>query len=140
MKLIFAVLSALLVGGAFVETKTYKKCELVKALHNNGIPKSKLADWVCLVQWESSFSTTATNRNVDGSTDYGIFQINNKYWCDSNYGANECGIPCKSLLTDDITIAIKCAKLVYSRQGFNAWYGWRDHCKDQPLPDISDCF
>ncbi|XP_050075897.1 lysozyme c-1-like [Anopheles maculipalpis] len=140
MKLIFTVLSVLLVGGLIAEAKTYKKCELVKALYNHGIQKPKLADWVCLVQWESSFSTTATHRNNDGSTDYGIFQINNKYWCDSDYEANECNVPCKSLLNDDITKAIKCAKLIYNRQGFDAWYGWQDHCKGKPLPDISDCF
>ncbi|XP_053661912.1 lysozyme c-1-like [Anopheles marshallii] len=140
MKLVFAVVLVLVVSNTIVEAKTYKKCELVKALHNNGIPRGLLPDWVCLVQHESSFSTTATHKNVDGSTDYGIFQINNRYWCDSNYGANECNIPCKSLLNDDITNDIKCAKLIYNRHGFDAWYGWKDHCDGKPLPDVSSCF
>ncbi|XP_035908481.1 lysozyme c-1-like [Anopheles stephensi] len=141
MKLIFAVVcTALAVSSGKVEARRYDKCELVRELYNSGIPKSQLADWVCLVQWESSFDTKAiNNQNTDGSTDYGLFQINNRYWCDSHYGGNECNISCNSLLSDDISIAIECAKLIYRRMGFEAWYGWRDHCKGRQLPDISDC-
>uniref|UniRef100_A0A182WJG9 Lysozyme n=1 Tax=Anopheles minimus TaxID=112268 RepID=A0A182WJG9_9DIPT len=140
MKLLFAVVLVLGVSNTIVQAKTFKKCELARVLFDNGISKSLLPDWICLVEHESTFSTTATHKNTDGSTDYGIFQINNKYWCDSDYGANECKIRCKSLLKDDITDAIKCAKLIYSRQGFNAWYGWKDYCDGKPLPDVRSCF
>uniref|UniRef100_A0A672I8G7 lysozyme n=1 Tax=Salarias fasciatus TaxID=181472 RepID=A0A672I8G7_SALFA len=52
---------------------------------------------VCLSQWESSFNTKATSKNGDGSTDYGIFQINSRYWCeDGSYSSNGCNIKCSS--------------------------------------------
>uniref|UniRef100_A0A1Y9J087 Glycosyl hydrolases family 22 (GH22) domain-containing protein n=1 Tax=Anopheles quadriannulatus TaxID=34691 RepID=A0A1Y9J087_ANOQN len=140
MKFAFAVLIAFALSCSVGEAKTFTKCELVKAMYSRGISKKLLPDWACLVQWESSYSTTATHKNTDGSTDYGIFQINNAYWCDSHYGSNLCNIPCQNLLTDDISEDIKCAKIVYSHHGFNAWYGWVDHCKGKALPDIRECF
>ena len=37
---------------------------------------------MCLARWESNYNTRATNYNRgDKSTDYGIFQINSRWWC-----------------------------------------------------------
>ena len=37
---------------------------------------------LCLTKWESSYNTKATNYNPSSeNTDYGIFQINRKWWC-----------------------------------------------------------
>ncbi|XP_049541918.1 lysozyme c-1-like [Anopheles darlingi] len=131
---------AILGSGTVVSGKTFGKCELAKILVDKGISKSAVPDWICLVQHESAFSSTATNKNKNGSTDYGLFQINNKYWCDSGYGTNDCKIACKSLINDDITDDIKCAQLVHRRHGFNAWYGWLNHCKGKTLPSVTECF
>lgn len=51
---------------------------------------------VCLTEWESHYNTQAVNHNV-GSTDYGIFQINSRWWCDDHQTqtANGCRIDCK---------------------------------------------
>ncbi|XP_058124699.1 lysozyme c-1-like [Anopheles ziemanni] len=140
MRFLFATVLAIAVGCVVVDGKTFTKCELAKVLSANGIAKAALPDWVCLVQHESAFSTSATNKNKNGSTDYGLFQINNKYWCDSSYGTNDCKIACSSLLNDDITDDIKCAKLVHKRHGFNAWYGWKNNCNGKKLPSTSECF
>lgn len=56
---------------------------------------------VCLAKWESDYNTDATHYNTyDGSTDYGIFQINSRYWCNNGYSptANACGISCSGQL------------------------------------------
>ena len=53
---------------------------------------------VCLAKWESNYNTEAINHNTDGSTDYGIFQINSRYWCDDGRtpgSKNICGIRCR---------------------------------------------
>uniref|UniRef100_A0A3P9PDF8 lysozyme n=1 Tax=Poecilia reticulata TaxID=8081 RepID=A0A3P9PDF8_POERE len=89
--------------------------------------------WVCLTQHESGFNTRATNRNRDGSTDYGIFQINSRWWCrDGGVSrSNGCGINCK-LLTDDVTTAITCAKrVVRGPNGIRAW--WVMWCSETAL-------
>ncbi|CAO2582261.1 Lysozyme C-2 [Lemmus lemmus] len=53
---------------------------------------------VCLAQHESNYNTRATNYNPgDQSTDYGIFQINSRYWCNDGKtprAVNACGISC----------------------------------------------
>lgn len=58
-----------------------------------------LANWVCLAKHESDYNTRAKNtKNADGSTDYGIFQVNNRWWCsDKKYPSKHgCNIPCSS--------------------------------------------
>nr|XP_048274465.1 lysozyme C-1-like [Myodes glareolus] len=125
---------------ATVHAKVYTRCELAKLLKENGLDGYKgisLADWVCLAQHESSFNTKATNYNSGPkSTDYGIFQINSKYWCNDGKtpnAVNTCGISCSVLLQDDITQAIKCAKKVASQQGVTAWVAWKTHCQNRDL-------
>lgn len=52
---------------------------------------------VCLSKWESQYNTAAINHNSDGSTDYGIFQINSRWWCndDRTPTSNACNINCR---------------------------------------------
>nr|AFU52817.1 lysozyme C [Myotis adversus] len=123
-----------------VQAKVYERCELartLKTLGMDGYSGVSLADWVCLAQWESSYNTQAINSNPGDSTDYGIFQINSRYWCDDGKtpgAVNACGINCNVLLQDDITQAVTCAKrVVGDPQGISAWVAWRNHCQNQDL-------
>lgn len=57
---------------------------------------------VCAAKFESNFNTQATNRNTDGSTDYGILQINSRWWCNDGRtpgSRNLCNIPCSGELS-----------------------------------------
>ncbi|XP_052899309.1 lysozyme c-1-like [Anopheles moucheti] len=140
MKVYATVLLALAVSCALIEAKTFTRCELARTLANNGIAKTSLPDWICLVENENAFSTAAKRKNKDGSTDYGIFRINNKLWCNSIYGSNDCNVSCGSLINDDITDDIMCAKLIIKRHGFNAWDGWKYFCQGKQLPSVNSCF
>ncbi|CAG4985641.1 unnamed protein product [Parnassius apollo] len=123
------------------QAKQLSRCELVRELRKHGFPENKMRDWVCLVENESSRRTDIVSRpNGDGSRDYGLFQINDRYWC-SNTGqpGKDCNVTCKQLLSDDISKAAACAKKIYQRHGFDAWYGWKNKCRGKPLPDISSC-
>ncbi|XP_028317846.1 lysozyme C-like [Gouania willdenowi] len=118
--------------------KVFEKCEWARVLKDNemdGYHGVSLADWVCLSQRESDYNTTAIKRNKNGSTDYGIFQINSRYWCsDGSPTDNMCNIECSKLLTDDVTVAINCAKrVVRDPNGIRAWVAWRNHCANQDL-------
>uniref|UniRef100_A0A4X2KD57 lysozyme n=1 Tax=Vombatus ursinus TaxID=29139 RepID=A0A4X2KD57_VOMUR len=82
-----------------VHGKVMERCELARILKKYGMDgynSISLADWVCLAKWASNYNTKAKYRNdVDGGTDYGIFQINSFYWCNDGRtpGAmNGCGI------------------------------------------------
>ncbi|KAJ8272496.1 hypothetical protein GJAV_G00089820 [Gymnothorax javanicus] len=131
------VLVLLLLAGA-ASAKIFSQCELAKKLKNIGMASYKgvsLGGWVCLARWESSYNTQATNLNTDGSTNYGIFQINSRWWCnDGGRTANRCKMNCTSLLKDDISDAIACAKRAVRRsRDIGAWVAWREHCKGQDV-------
>ncbi|XP_004483906.1 lysozyme C [Dasypus novemcinctus] len=131
----------LLLLSATVRGKKFERCELARTLKRLGLGGFKgisLANWVCLIKWESNYNTRVTNYNRgDRSTDYGIFQINSRYWCDDGKtprAVNGCGISCNVLLQDDITQAVKCAKRVVSDpQGIKAWVAWRNRCQNKNL-------
>ncbi|XP_072506520.1 lysozyme C-like [Notamacropus eugenii] len=109
----------------------------IRDLGLNGYRRISLANWVCLARWESNFNTTATNYNAwDRSTDYGIFQINSRYWCDDDktpHATNGCGVRCSQLLEDNLVKAVECAKQIVRQQGIRAWVGWKNHCDGHRL-------
>ncbi|XP_004700514.1 lysozyme C-like [Echinops telfairi] len=126
-----------------IQGKVYERCELarrMKQLGMDGYERISLANWMCLARWESGYNTRATNYNRgDQSTDYGIFQINSRYWCNDGKtprAVNACGISCNVLLQDDITQAVACAKrVVRDPQGIRAWVAWRNRCQNRDLTE-----
>uniref|UniRef100_UPI00358FE205 lysozyme C-like n=1 Tax=Myxine glutinosa TaxID=7769 RepID=UPI00358FE205 len=125
-----------------VQGKTFGRCELARVLKNNYVAESALGDWVCMAAAESSYRTHVTHKNSQTSIDYGIFQINNRYWCeDGKGGYNGCNVQCSDLLNSNIMASIRCAKIVMQKQGLNAWYGWQKKCKGKNVQAyIKGCF
>ena len=82
---------------------------------------------VCISKYESSYNCDATNKNTDGSTDYGLMQINSYYWCsgDALSKYNECKASCSSLFNCQYNT--NCAYIVWKQQGYTAWYGYQKH-------------
>ncbi|KAL4715316.1 hypothetical protein ACJJTC_004768 [Scirpophaga incertulas] len=141
MKLFAVAISVLAALCLQSYAKTFSRCGLVHELRRQGFPESKMRDWVCLVEHESSRRTEVIGPpNSDGSRDHGLFQINDRYWCnDGSVRGKSCHVTCAEIRTDDISKASICAKKIFQIHGFIAWYGWRDYCKGKPLPDISNC-
>jgi hypothetical protein len=113
------------------------ECDVARYLRNAGFPQSTIGTMVCISKYESSWNCDATNKNQDGSTDYGLFEINSYYWCsgDPTSKYNECGTSCSSLM--DCQKNTNCAYKVYKEQGYNAWYGYKYHkqeCDNYPAP------
>ncbi|XP_055850699.1 inactive lysozyme 1A [Episyrphus balteatus] len=122
--------------------KVFTKCELARELFKQGIPKSELPDWVCMASGESSFNTKATNRNKNKTGDWGIFQINDRYWCkpsENRPSHNICGVSCNDLLQDNIAKSVACARIVKKQQGWEAWNAWKSKCRSNK-PSVSECF
>lgn len=103
------------------------ECQVANYLKKSGFSDSSIPTMVCISKYESSFNCDASNKNNDGSTDYGLFQINSYYWCsgDPNSKYNECGATCSSLF--DCQKNSNCAYRVYKEQGYTAWYGYQYH-------------
>ncbi|XP_067627397.1 lysozyme 1-like [Eurosta solidaginis] len=122
--------------------KTFTRCSLAMEMYNMGVPKDELARWTCIADNESSYRTDVVGpTNKNGSKDYGIFQINNKFWCqaaDGSTSSNGCDVNCSALLTDDITDSVNCARNIQNKQGWTAWSTWK-FCNGA-LPSIDSCF
>ncbi|XP_065367603.1 lysozyme 1-like [Calliphora vicina] len=122
--------------------KTFTRCSLAREMYNMGVPKSELARWTCIAKHESDYRTHVVGpANSDGSHDYGIFQINDKYWCQPNSGRfsyNECDVDCDDLLTDNISLSVRCARQVKAQEGWPSWTTWK-YCSGN-LPSINECF
>jgi len=118
----------------------FERCELATELVKNGIPPSQVNDWICLVEGESQFNSSAVGSlNWDGSKDYGLFQISEKYWClPGRPRATGCKLKCEDLIDDNIVDDVKCVLTIYkeheglSGNGFNAWVAWKVRCRDDP--------
>jgi hypothetical protein len=106
---------------------TQSECDVVNYLKHAGFPSNTIDTMVCISKYESSFNCDATNKNVDQSTDYGLFQINSYYWCsgDPESKYDECNASCTSLF--DCQRNTNCAYRVWREQGYNAWYGYKNH-------------
>ncbi|KAM3848168.1 lysozyme C, milk isozyme-like [Vipera latastei] len=127
MKALVYTLLFLFIAGS--ETKVYSRCELARRLKQSGMDGYvgvSLGNWVCMAYHESHYDTKAVSPiNDNGSRDYGIFQINSRYWCNNNQGrtANGCNKPCSAFTDDDITDDIACAKrVVRDPNGMTAWF------------------
>ncbi|GAB0094128.1 lysozyme [Sergentomyia squamirostris] len=121
----------------------YDRCELARELASHGFPHSQLPDWICLVESESNFDTRATNpSNSDRSKDWGLFQINDRYWCKGSYpgGKNICKIDCEKILSSGLGYQIDCVRKIYQYHKFEAWVGWKNKCKGRNLPSLDHCF
>ncbi|XP_054989824.1 lysozyme-like protein 6 [Sorex araneus] len=98
------------------------RCDLAKLLKEedlDGFEGYSLSDWICLAFVESYFNVSKVNENVDGSYDYGIFQINSHLWCNDylSHSENICHVECKDLLVPDLLASVNCAKKILSRAG-----------------------
>ncbi|XP_072255746.1 lysozyme C-1-like [Pyxicephalus adspersus] len=121
------------------EAEVYTHCELLRIFKETGLAGYygySAANWICLAYYESGYNTAAVNNNGP-SRDYGIFQINSKWWCNdgkTSGAVNACHISCQSLLNNDIYDDIECAKrVVRDPNGMSAWVAWRNHCKGRDL-------
>lgn len=103
------------------------ECQVASYLRKSGFPEYSVPIMVCTAKYESSYNCDATNKNTDGSTDYGLMQINSYYWCsgDPKSKYNSCGTSCSSLFNCQTNT--NCAYTVWKQQGYTAWYGYKNH-------------
>ncbi|KAM7225598.1 hypothetical protein CapIbe_023575 [Capra ibex] len=126
---------------ANVEAKIYERCDLAKKLEAaglNGFNGYTIGDWLCMAHYESGFDTSFMNHNPDGSSEYGIFQLNSAWWCYNGVTPTEnlCHMDCHELLNRHILDDIMCAKkVVSSENGMSAWDSWNQHCYGHDLSE-----
>jgi hypothetical protein len=113
------------------------EAEVARHVRAAGFPESIVATMVCVAKYESSLYERAVNdKNRNGSTDRGIFQVNS-----INIGQNANrvvtnGCPSSSGPLFDPATNARCAFGIYKvfqrrstnpREGIKAWYGYTGH-------------
>lgn len=128
---------------AAVRAKVYDRCELAMELHDRfKFSKRDIDKWLCLAYWESRFDTRAYHKGkYDGSGDHGIFQINDKHWCQPHegYSENVCRIPCYLLRDDNLYDDVECVNKIFRRHGFHAWIMFSHKCAGNTMEFFSGC-
>ncbi|XP_042230734.1 lysozyme C-like [Homarus americanus] len=153
MRMLVAAVVVVTAAVSVSMAKRFEKCELATVLENkHNMSRDDIKNWVCIAEFESTFNTEAINTiNWDGSYDYGLFQLNNKYWCkdDNKKGKNVCKMACTDLLDADLTDDLNCIKKIIKDTerwkgrgtGLTAWVAYQNKCKDRNLGDyISECW
>lgn len=80
---LLAVAAVAVAATAEVEDLTVTKltqCQMYRLAVQAGIPASFIPQMVCTALYESRWTVEAVNHNTDGSTDRGLWQVNNRYW------------------------------------------------------------
>nr|XP_045596313.1 lysozyme C-like [Procambarus clarkii] len=145
------VLAVVAVLAGTCSGKVFTKCGLASLLEKTyGLNRDVVKRFVCIAQYESGFNTKALNVNSNGSKDYGIFQLNNQYWClDSRGGKNVCKMACSNLLNDNLSDDVRCARTIVRETeswkgkgtGFTAWAAYVTHCQNRNLDVyMSECW
>jgi hypothetical protein len=98
--------------------------ELRQLLANAGFTADVIPKMVCTAKWESSFYERASNKNGNGSTDRGLFQVN------SIHIGGTPGCPTSAEALFNAATNAKCARAIYKMQGIRAWYGYRAHKRE----------
>lgn len=128
--------------------KVYDRCELARELRSqHNMPMNQIHTWVCIAQHESNFRTSVIGRlNADGSTDHGLFQISNLFWCDTERVGKACNAKCSDFENSDITDDVRCIRRIHNEHhtlfgnGFNAWSVYKPHCQQVTKQFTKDCF
>jgi lysozyme C len=94
--------------------------EAATIIRDAGFPESAVGKLLCTIKYESNFYERASNRNRNGSSDYGLFQVNSTH-------LGEAGCPSSAAGLYNASTNAKCALKIYRSQGLNAWYGYQKH-------------
>lgn len=94
--------------------------EAAGLIRQAGFPESVVGKMLCTIKYESNFYERASNRNSNGSSDYGLFQVNSIHFHDA-------GCPSSAAGLYDAAANTRCALRIYKSQGINAWYGYKKH-------------
>jgi len=95
--------------------------ELAGILRQVGFDEATVPKMICTAKYESSFHEEATNSNTNGTTDYGVFQIN------SIHVGSTAGCPSTAQELLDATTNAQCALGVFNIQGLEAWVAYKSH-------------
>ncbi|XP_048206696.1 alpha-lactalbumin [Perognathus longimembris pacificus] len=116
------------------QAKQLTKCEVPHALKDlDGYGGITLLKWACIIFHTSGYDTQTIVKS-NGSTEYGLFQISNNFWCRSSQlpqSKNVCEITCDKLVDDDLTDDVKCVQKILDIKGIDYWLAHKALCSEK---------
>ena len=112
-------------------THTVSENQVAQYALTAGFDRELIPLVTCLVKKESNFNPMAINNNVNGTTDYGLMQVNSLWEKPCHMSAQDLKNPLKNM---------KCAFKVYKNQGMSAWVTFQkfnDECRQYQLTDVN---
>ncbi|XP_043473453.1 lysozyme c-1-like [Leptopilina heterotoma] len=120
--------------------KILTRCEAAKELIKGGVSRTFVSNFVCLMEKESGLDTKKiTGPKAQSSYSFGVFQISSGKWCTRGRAGGLCMKKCEDFADDNIQDDIVCARKIQEKEGFKYWSGWLKKCKNQTLPNVSNC-
>lgn len=122
------------------------QCEFIDQFrkYSPQISHDDLNKWTCIVQFTSNFSTKR-NVDADGTSSYGLFQLNDRYLCKRKAGDQRiCNIPCTKFEDDYYGDDFQCVRKIYATHlglfgsGFSAWPIYNVNCTE-PRDYVNEC-
>ncbi|XP_051016257.1 alpha-lactalbumin [Acomys russatus] len=117
-----------------IQAAQLTKCEVSQATKGiDGYQDVTALEWTCILFHTSGYDTEAIVKN-NGTTQYGLFQIDDKLWCKSSEiseSENICGISCDRFLDNDFADDIKCVKKILAIKGIDYWAARKPMCSEK---------
>lgn len=116
------------------------KCDLARYTKESGrIPQNLISKFLCIAENESQLNISLAN-STNGVSRYGLFQIDDQIYCNTNEKINECDVPCEHFLDDQFDNDLECVAKILEKEGFNYWTSYSEHCTNVDEKSIDYCF
>jgi C-type lysozyme/alpha-lactalbumin family len=131
------------VTGKYEVSKEYEnidKCHLAKNIKESGrLPKNLIPTLLCIAENESHLNVSS-KKTSNNTTRYGLFQINDKNYCNTNDKINECDVLCEHLNDDQFDNDWECVSKILEKEGFKYWPSYSKNCSNVSESSLDYCY
>lgn len=116
------------------------KCHLAESIKEYGnIPQNLISTFICIAEHESRLNVSLKTL-LNGTTKYGLFQIDDQSYCNTNESIKECDVLCEHLNDDQLNNDLECVKKIFEKEGFQYWPSYNRHCLSINENSFEKCF
>ncbi|KAG5679324.1 hypothetical protein PVAND_008897 [Polypedilum vanderplanki] len=115
------------------------RCDITRNFIESGqIPLALIDTFVCIAEHESKLNVTLV-KEIGDVQKYGLFQIDDLNYCNTNDKINYCDVLCLHLLDNQYDNDLECVKKIYEREGFDYWPSYSRHCRNVSSNLVVSC-
>lgn len=118
--------------------RQFAECEFAVELYTrHNIDEDEIYKHLCVADLKL-LETNATEVRGDFSF-FGLYRIGSEWWCKKEKLGGACKIKCSSLLNDDISDDVACARIIIRDQGLVSWGKNDQNCKSDYEERSANC-